>query len=170
MIFPTLADVKLARERIDPYIHNTPVHASRSINDILGLEVYFKCENFQKVGAFKFRGATNAVFSLSDEQARLGVATHSSGNHAAALALAARMRGIKSYIVMPESSPRIKKVAVAGYGAAASMGSPVPNLSKLVRYRPSQAAHLLKDCRAHEGNPEDEKPAERFDRSHSPVS
>jgi threonine dehydratase len=117
MKFPTLADVKQARERIDPYIHNTPVHASRSINEILGCEVYFKCENFQKVGAFKFRGATNAVFSLSDEQARHGVATHSSGNHAAALALAARMRGIKSYIVMPDSSPRIKKQAVAGYGA-----------------------------------------------------
>ena len=115
--FPTLKDVEEARQRIQPYINITPILSSRSINAILGLELFFKCENFQKVGAFKFRGATNAVFSLNEEEARYGVATHSSGNHAAALALAARLRGIKSYIVMPENSPKIKKLAVAGYGA-----------------------------------------------------
>ncbi len=83
----------------------------------MGGELYFKCENFQKVGAFKFRGACNAIFSLSDEDAQKGVATHSSGNHAAALALAAKMRGIAAHIVMPNNSPEIKKKAVAGYGA-----------------------------------------------------
>ena len=117
MQFPTFKDVELAHSRIRPYINETPVLTCRSLNNILGAELFFKCENFQKVGAFKFRGAANAVFSLPDEQAKRGVATHSSGNHAAALALAARLRGIKSYIVMPESSPNVKKMAVAGYGA-----------------------------------------------------
>ena len=83
----------------------------------MGCELYFKCENFQKVGAFKFRGATNAVFSLSNAESTSGVGTHSSGNHAAALALAARMRGIEAHIVMPSNAPEIKKIAVAGYGA-----------------------------------------------------
>lgn len=114
---PTLKDIEDARKRIRQYIRVTPVLTSSSINQILGLELFFKCENFQKVGAFKFRGATNAVFSLSDAEAAHGVATHSSGNHAAALALAAGLRGIKSYIVMPDNSPKIKKLAVAGYGA-----------------------------------------------------
>ncbi len=115
--FPSLKDVERARQRIQPYINLTPVLTSRSINRLTGAEIFFKCENFQKVGAFKFRGATNAVFSLTDGEAARGVATHSSGNHAAALALAAQLRGIKSYIVMPESSPDIKKLAVEGYGA-----------------------------------------------------
>jgi threonine dehydratase len=83
---------------------------------MVNAELYFKCENFQKVGAFKFRGACNAVFSLSDGEAGRGVATHSSGNHAAALALAARLRGIKAFIVMPKNAPQVKKTAVAGYG------------------------------------------------------
>jgi threonine dehydratase len=91
--------------------------SSQSINQIVGAELFFKCENLQKVGAFKFRGACNSVFSLSEEEAKNGVCTHSSGNHAAALALAARMRGIPAYIVMPENAPEIKKIAVAGYGA-----------------------------------------------------
>ncbi len=114
---PTLLDIIEAHKRIKPFIHKTPVLSSTAINNITGAEIYFKCENFQKVGAFKFRGATNAVLSLTDEEANKGVATHSSGNHAAALALAARNRGVKSYIVMPENSPEIKKKAVAGYGA-----------------------------------------------------
>ena len=84
---------------------------------ILNCELFFKCENFQKVGAFKFRGATNAVLSLSPEEREMGVVTHSSGNHAAALALAARMNGVKANIVMPENAPAVKKNAVAGYGA-----------------------------------------------------
>ncbi|MCF8457827.1 MAG: pyridoxal-phosphate dependent enzyme [Bacteroidales bacterium] len=114
---PVFSQVQEAHRRISKYIHRTPVLSSSSIDSILGCELLFKCENFQKVGAFKFRGACNAVFSLSDEEAMKGVGTHSSGNHAAALALAARMRGIKSYIVMPDNSPDIKKKAVAGYGA-----------------------------------------------------
>ncbi len=121
---PTFADIEKAHERIRPYIHRTPVLSSKSINEIVGAELFFKCENFQKVGAFKFRGACNAVFSLSDDGARNGVCTHSSGNHAAALALAARMRGIPAYIVMPENAPEIKKIAVAGYGAQITFCTP----------------------------------------------
>lgn len=116
MLLPTFADIQAAHELIKPYIHRTPVLSSRSINTMMGCELFFKCENFQKVGAFKFRGATNAVFSLSEMEAAAGVGTHSSGNHAAALALAARMRGIQSYIVMPSNAPDVKKIAVAGYG------------------------------------------------------
>lgn len=114
---PTLQDIREAHERIRPYIHRTPVMHSSSINGILGAEFFFKCENFQKVGAFKFRGAMNSVLSLNPEEAKLGVGTHSSGNHAAAIALAARIRNIPSYIVMPRSAPEVKKRAVEGYGA-----------------------------------------------------
>ena len=117
MLLPTFEDILAAHELIRPYIHRTPVLTSKSINTLMGCEIFFKCENFQKVGAFKFRGATNAVFSLSREEAAAGVGTHSSGNHAAALALAARMRGIQAHIVMPSNAPEIKKIAVAGYGA-----------------------------------------------------
>ena len=124
MNLPTFADIEKAHERIRPYIHYTPVLSSKSINEIVGAELFFKCENLQKVGAFKFRGACNSVFSLSDEEAKNGVCTHSSGNHAAALALAARMRGIPAYIVMPENAPEIKKIAVAGYGAQITFCTP----------------------------------------------
>ena len=117
LIVPEFTDIEKAHQIVEKYAHRTPVLTSKSINEIVGGELHFKCENFQKVGAFKFRGACNAVFSLSDEDAQKGVATHSSGNHAAALALAARMRGVAAHIVMPENSPEIKKRAVAGYGA-----------------------------------------------------
>ncbi len=117
MKIPTIEDVIKASERIKPYIKNTPVLTSKSINDISGCEIFFKCENFQKVGAFKFRGATNAVFSLTNEEASKGVATHSSGNHAQALALAAQIRGISATIVMPNNSTKVKIEAVKGYGA-----------------------------------------------------
>jgi threonine dehydratase len=112
---PDFNDIKLAQSRIALLVHRTPILSSKSIDRITGGSLHFKCENFQKVGAFKFRGACNAVFSLSVEEAARGVATHSSGNHAAALALAARMRGIPAYIVMPRTAPEIKKKAVAGY-------------------------------------------------------
>lgn len=115
--FPTLTDIKKAAKRIKPYIHRTPLLTNKSINKLLDAELYFKCENLQKVGAFKFRGAVNAVLSLSNEEAQKGVATHSSGNHAAALTLAARQRGIKAYIVMPRTAPAVKKRAVEEYGA-----------------------------------------------------
>jgi threonine dehydratase len=114
---PDYSDVEKAHSIICKYAHKTPVLSSSGINKMVDSDLHFKCENFQKVGAFKFRGACNAVFSLPAEDAQKGVATHSSGNHAAALALAAKMRGIAAHIVMPRTSPEIKKKAVAGYGA-----------------------------------------------------
>lgn len=117
MKLPTLTDIQAAHLRISPFIHRTPVLTSNQLNRIFSCELFFKCENFQKVGAFKFRGATNAVLSLTDGQKKAGVVTHSSGNHAAALSLAAGINGIKAYIVMPENAPSVKKNAVAGYGA-----------------------------------------------------
>jgi len=105
-----------AQKRISPYIHNTPVLTSRLLNEIAGAELYFKCENFQKMGAFKMRGATNALLLLTDIQKANGVVTHSSGNFAQAVALAARNIGIKAYIVMPKNAPQVKKEAVVGYG------------------------------------------------------
>jgi threonine dehydratase len=121
---PDFTDIVKAHARISPLVHRTPVMTSKSINQITGSNLFFKCENLQKVGAFKFRGACNAVFSLFEEEARKGVATHSSGNHAAALALAARMRGIPAYIVMPRTAPEIKKKAVAGYGGIITFCEP----------------------------------------------
>ncbi|RLB29431.1 MAG: threonine/serine dehydratase, partial [Deltaproteobacteria bacterium] len=114
---PTIREIREASERIKPYVHRTPVLTCSTLNRLCGAELFFKCENFQKAGAFKIRGATNAVFSLEEHEAARGVATHSSGNHAAALALAARWRGIPAYVVMPENAPGVKKNAVAGYGA-----------------------------------------------------
>lgn len=114
---PTIDDVRRAAERIKPYAYRTPVLTCASLDRLSGCRLFFKPENFQKVGAFKFRGAMNAVFSLTDDEVRRGVATHSSGNHAAALALAAARRGTRAYIVMPENSSEVKKAAVAGYGA-----------------------------------------------------
>ena len=117
MTIPSLSNILAAHDRIKPFIHHTPVLTSQQLNRIFGCSLFFKCENFQKVGAFKFRGATNAVLSLNAEEKGKGVVTHSSGNHAAALALAASMNGIKARIVMPETAPAVKKDAVAGYGA-----------------------------------------------------
>jgi len=113
----TIKEIQAAAQRIGPHIHRTPVLTCEAINKKAGCSLFFKCENLQKVGAFKMRGATNAVFSLSAEDAARGVATHSSGNHAQALALAARLRGTRAYIVMPTSAPAVKRAAVAGYGA-----------------------------------------------------
>lgn len=120
----TLSDIQQAAQRISPYIHRTPVLTNESLDQKVEAQVYLKCENLQKVGAFKFRGASNAVWSLSDEEAQRGVCTHSSGNHAQALALAAKMRGIPAYIVMPENAPTVKKNAVAGYGGIISFCVP----------------------------------------------
>jgi threonine dehydratase len=124
MRLPTLDDIRAAHARIKPFIHWTPVMTSTLLNEHFNCELFFKCENFQKVGAFKFRGATNAVLSLSAEEKSRGVVTHSSGNHAAALALAARMNGVKANIVMPENAPVVKKNAVAGYGAEITFCKP----------------------------------------------
>jgi len=120
----TLNDIFQAAERIKPYAHRTPVLTCESLNHLVGAQLYLKCENLQKVGAFKFRGASNAVFALSDEQAAHGVVAHSSGNHAQALALAARLRGIPAYIVMPNNAPQVKKEAVSGYGGQITFCEP----------------------------------------------
>jgi threonine dehydratase len=114
---PDLEELTRVHERIRTYVHRTPVLTSESINQIAGIQLFFKCENLQKVGAFKFRGACNALLSMSEEELSQGVATHSSGNHAQALALAARIQGVSAYIVMPSTAPAVKKAAVAGYGA-----------------------------------------------------
>ncbi len=116
MYIPTLDDVLAAHERIKPYIHRTPVLTSSFLNELTGTELFFKCENFQKAGAFKVRGATNAVFGLTDDMLKKGVVTHSSGNHALSLSYAAGRRGIPCTVVMPRTAPQAKKDAVIGYG------------------------------------------------------
>lgn len=112
----TRETIEQAHERIKPYIHRTPVMTSAGLNEAAGCSLYFKCENFQKIGAFKARGAVNAVLSLSPEARSKGIATHSSGNHAQAVARAARIAGVPAYIVMPRNAPEIKKRGVRGYG------------------------------------------------------
>ena len=109
--------VEAAYERIKQYVNKTPVLTSSTLNEKLGCDCYFKCENFQKIGAFKFRGALNTILQLSSEDKKKGVITHSSGNHAQALALAAKIAGIKAVIVMPENAPQVKVNATKGYGA-----------------------------------------------------
>ena len=116
MYVPTFDDMIAAHERIKPYIHRTPVLTSSYLNELSGCEIFFKCENFQKAGAFKVRGASNAVFALSDIEASKGVCTHSSGNHALSLSYAANRRGISCNVVMPRTAPEAKKSAVRGYG------------------------------------------------------
>lgn len=120
----SIKDIYEAAQRIKPYIHRTPVMTNESLSQQVGTQVFMKCENLQKVGAFKFRGASNAVWSLTDDEAVRGVVTHSSGNHAQALALAAKMRGIPAYIVMPSNAPQVKKNAVAGYGGQITFCEP----------------------------------------------
>ncbi|ETW98334.1 MAG: serine/threonine dehydratase [Candidatus Entotheonella factor] len=117
MPLPTIDDVRQAAARIKPYVHHTPVLTCTSLDHMAHAQLFFKCENFQKVGAFKFRGACNIVFSLSEADAQRGVATHSSGNHGAALAHAAQLRNIPAHIVMPHNVPQVKRDAIAGYGA-----------------------------------------------------
>ncbi len=121
---PTFADLVAAHHRIRPLINHTPVKRSDELDDLLGAQLLFKCENQQEAGAFKYRGATNAVQSLTNEEAARGVATHSSGNHAAALALAAQKRGIPAYIVMPENAPSLKIERVKGYGGQITFCAP----------------------------------------------
>ena len=132
-----LADVVEAHRRIRSHIHRTPVMTCRQLDQQVGTRLFFKCENLQKAGAFKSRGACNAVFSLSDEVAQRGFVTHSSGNHAAALARAAARRGVSAQIVMPSNSSGVKIAAVKGYGAAITFCE--PNLPA----REAAAAELL---------------------------
>ena len=120
----TIDDIRAAAARIRGYVHRTPVMTSATLDRELGAEVFAKCENFQKVGAFKARGACNAVLALDGASAKRGVVTHSSGNHAAALAYAARIRGIRCIVVMPDTAPAVKVDAVRGYGAEIRFGKP----------------------------------------------
>lgn len=142
MTQPALADIREAARRIRPYAHRTPVLTCASLDQRVGAKVFLKCENFQKVGAFKFRGACNAVFSLSDAEAARGVATHSSGNHAQALALAARLRGIPARVVMPTTSPAVKQAAVAGYGGVITFCEPT------LEAREATLARVVAECGA----------------------
>jgi threonine dehydratase len=137
-----IADVHAAAARIKGIVHRTPVMTSETFDRLANRRVYFKCENLQKVGAFKYRGATNAVLKLTDAEAARGVVTHSSGNHAQALALAARVRGIPAYIVMPKTAPAVKKAAVEGYGGVVTLCE--PNLAA----REETAARLVKETGA----------------------
>jgi threonine dehydratase len=122
-----LATILAAHERIQPHIHRTLVLTSERLDKSCGASLFFKCENFQKIGAFKARGATNAVFALDDATARHGVATHSSGNHGAAVARAARLRGVPAHIVMPSNSAKVKIRAIEGYGAQVVFCEPTEN-------------------------------------------
>ncbi|MDY0004697.1 MAG: pyridoxal-phosphate dependent enzyme [Polyangia bacterium] len=140
---PDFAAIRAAAERIRPHVHRTPVMTSASLDRMAGASLYFKCENLQKVGAFKYRGATNAVQSLTAEQASRGVATHSSGNHAAALALAAAARGCPAYVVMPTSAPPVKRAAVAGYGAR------IVDCAPTLAARESTLAEVVAETGAH---------------------
>ena len=124
LTLPDLAAIRSAAARIAPFVHRTPVLSCRALDAEVGATLHFKCENFQKIGAFKARGATNAVFSLSDSVAAKGVVTHSSGNHGAALAYAARARGIPAWIVMPENAPRVKQENVRRFGATIRFCAP----------------------------------------------
>jgi threonine dehydratase len=149
---PDLAAIRAAAKRIERYAHRTPVFTCESLNRLAGAELFFKCENFQKVGAFKFRGACNAVFSLSDEEAKHGVATHSSGNHAAALALAAKIRGIDAHIVMPNNAPEVKRAAVAGYGGKITFCEPTltareATIAQIVEHTLAVLVHPYNDYR-----------------------
>lgn len=121
---PTLKDIKSAYATIQNYVHKTPVLTSELLNQKAGCELFFKCENFQKIGAFKYRGATHAILNLSDKQRQLGVTTHSSGNHAAALAKAASLHKVPAYIVMPKNAPTVKVEAVKSYGGQITFCEP----------------------------------------------
>lgn len=155
-VFPSLDNIKDAAQRIRPYIHKTPVMTCSSIDNLTGARIFFKCENFQKMGAFKFRGASNAVFSLTDDECKKGVATHSSGNHAAALACAAKIRGIKAFIVMPTTAPSVKKAAVERCGAQIVLCEPTQKarqdtLEKIARETGATVVHPYNDDRVMAG-------------------
>src|SRR5213080_1045903 len=120
----TLDDVRAAAARIAGLAHRTPVATCATLDQLAGRRLFFKCEHLQKVGAFKFRGACNAVMKLAPEVAARGVVTHSSGNHAQALALAARLRGVPAHVVMPDNAPAVKRRAVEGYGARVLLCAP----------------------------------------------
>lgn len=152
----TKESIEQAHERIKPYIHKTPVFTNQAINDMAGCSLFFKCENLQKVGAFKARGAMNAILSLSKNELSKGVATHSSGNHAQALARAAKVLGVPSYIVMPRTAPAIKKAGVEGYGGEISECEPTlaareETLAKVVERTGATEIHPFDNYKVIEG-------------------
>ena len=142
MTIPSKKDLEETYGRINPYVHRTNVLTSSFIDDLVGAEVFFKCENFQKMGAFKMRGATNAILQLSKEHREAGVVTHSSGNFAQALSLAAKNLDVKAYIVMPENAPQVKKDAVLGYGGIITESESTPEA------RENEAARIQKETGA----------------------
>ncbi|HUX20156.1 MAG TPA: pyridoxal-phosphate dependent enzyme [Spirochaetia bacterium] len=149
---PSLMTIREAAERIRPYAHRTPVVTCKSLDSSVGATVFLKCENLQRVGAFKFRGACNAVFSLTETEASHGVATHSSGNHAQAVALAAAIRGIPAHIVMPENAPGVKRAAVEGYGGRITLCEPTlsareTTLVRVVAATGAEVIHPYNDYR-----------------------
>lgn len=146
---PGLEDIRAASKRISPQIHRTPVLTSEYLDQTSGAHLFFKCENFQKTGSFKVRGATNALLSLSDDEAKNGVVTHSSGNHGAALARAAQMRGVPAWIVMPENAPAAKLAAVKSYGGQVAQCEPT------LQARDSTAKEILQKTGAHMVHPYD---------------
>ncbi|GHD19886.1 serine/threonine dehydratase [Halioglobus japonicus] len=151
-IAPQYQDIEAALARIAGGVHQTPVMQSHLLNEHAGAEVFFKCEHLQRVGAFKARGALNAVLSLSDEEAARGVATHSSGNHGAALAMAASQRGIPAHIVMPSNAPQVKKDAVAAYGGLIIECEPTQQaraagLELVLEHTGANAVHPFMDSR-----------------------
>ena len=148
----TLQDIESAHKRIESHIHRTPVLTCKSINEIAGCAIYFKCENFQKIGAFKIRGGMNAALTLTPGQLKKGLATHSSGNHAQAIAFAAKQLGTKAYIVMPNNSPAVKVDAVKGYGASITFCEPTQDarestLQKIVAETGAEFIHPYDDYR-----------------------
>lgn len=147
---PNFEAIRAAHRRIAPHIHRTPVVTSASLDEIAGARLFFKCENLQKTGSFKIRGATNAIFSLTDEEALHGVVAPSSGNHAAAMALAARWRGIPAYIVMPSNSSAAKMRAVESYGGKITLCE--PNMAS----RESTCAEVMRKTGAHLVHPYDD--------------
>jgi threonine dehydratase len=152
----SIKDIRDAHARIRGRINRTPVMTSETLNAVAGGALFFKCENFQKIGAFKARGATNAVFMLSDEEAKHGVATHSSGNHAAAVARAARLRGIQAYIVMPHNVPRAKQESVRRYGAKVELCEPTlaareATSARVMAETGAQLVHPFNDVRVMAG-------------------
>ncbi len=151
MIIPSKKDLEETYGRINPYVHRTTVLTSSFIDDLAGAEVFFKCENFQKMGAFKMRGATNAILQLSKKQREAGVVTHSSGNFAQALSLAAKNLGVKAYIVMPENAPQVKKDAVLGYGGI------ITESESTSEARENEAARIQKETGASFIHPSNDK-------------
>ncbi len=144
-MIPEKQEVEAACKRVKPYVHNTTVLQSSYINRLSGAQVFFKCENFQKMGAFKMRGATNAILQLTEAQKAAGVVTHSSGNFAQALSLAAQNLGVKAYIVMPENAPQVKKEAVKGYGGiiTESESTPLAREQQAEKIRKQTAATFI---------------------------